>query len=581
MAHATDRIFQQIQAKIDSGDYAPGQRIPSERVLEQQYQVSRVTINRALTQLRASGVIESRRGSGSYVISHEKDEAEAGLVKVITPGGRVRGDLYIASGQETTCRELKRFGKNMISSFYYSQEDYLEELASLNSRDLFGAILWHYPSPQTDEKLRELKAKNFRFVLLDHECESVRADTVTADNILGSRLMVRHLIAMGHRDIVYLTKSLGNYTSLETRQVGFIQEMIANRLPITHESIYELEDEGEAALEKAVAEILNFNRRPTAFFVSNDLIAFDVYSILKKGRLSVPKEISLAGFDDIDSSKHFEVPLTTVSQNFSEMGRVAASIICQSPKERNPDLHYQVKIKPDLIVRESTGKVTSQVQEKGFTLIELLVVISIISLLISILLPALQMARKSSRSVACLTNQKQIGVTMQLYANDNKDVLPYGRDPSGGWPAYIKPYVPSRPVSLIGAGTVSLPTIVFCPEQQFHTARSYVVGTDYVVNHWVLGEHMGGGSDNKSVRLSDVIAPQKYMLLADGAPVTSPLDPYWVFYLEHITNTAKVGPIHLGNVNMLFLDWHAGTMKFPDGMSYVQNTYKSGLHELR
>lgn len=66
----------------------------------------------------------------------------------------------------------------------------------------------------------------------------------------------------------------------------------------------------------------------------------------------------------------------------------------------------------------------------AFTLVELLVVIGIIALLISILLPSLARARQSANMVACLSNLRQIGQTLQLYANDNKGYLPLGQGPS-------------------------------------------------------------------------------------------------------------------------------------------------------
>lgn len=62
--------------------------------------------------------------------------------------------------------------------------------------------------------------------------------------------------------------------------------------------------------------------------------------------------------------------------------------------------------------------------KRGFTLIELLVVIAIIAVLASLLLPALGRAKRSARSVACLSNLHQIGLALDLYVQDNKDLLP-------------------------------------------------------------------------------------------------------------------------------------------------------------
>ena len=79
---------------------------------------------------------------------------------------------------------------------------------------------------------------------------------------------------------------------------------------------------------------------------------------------------------------------------------------------------------------------------RAFTLVELLVVIGIIALLVSILLPALNKAKESSRQVKCLSNLKQLGNATMQYVNDNKGVLPAA---AGGSPAYHWPGPPFSP----------------------------------------------------------------------------------------------------------------------------------------
>ncbi len=69
-------------------------------------------------------------------------------------------------------------------------------------------------------------------------------------------------------------------------------------------------------------------------------------------------------------------------------------------------------------------------KRRGFTLVELLVVISIIALLVAVLFPVFATARGKARQAACLSNLRQIGLAMAVYAQDNDDFFPYAADPS-------------------------------------------------------------------------------------------------------------------------------------------------------
>ncbi len=141
----------------------------------------------------------------------------------------------------------------------------------------------------------------------------------------------------------------------------------------------------------------------------------------------------------------------------------------------------------------------------GFTLIELLVVISIITLLVAILLPALQNARKSARSIGCLSNQRQIGLALHMYANDNRDYLPAGYLSSDGsyWFQRLAPYdnTYEREAGRKGMWT--------CPEFQMYWKPA--------INSKMNGNYATSDRfDNKWFRLSDVPVPTRKPYVMDS-----------------------------------------------------------------
>ncbi len=105
----------------------------------------------------------------------------------------------------------------------------------------------------------------------------------------------------------------------------------------------------------------------------------------------------------------------------------------------------------------------TRTNNKAFTLVELLVVIGIIAILIALLLPALNKARQQSRALSCLSNLRQIAMATQLYAHDNKDMLPYGDTSPWGnnWPTSLAPYLGKRLGA--GSGNVNWPAVYKCP----------------------------------------------------------------------------------------------------------------------
>jgi len=174
--------------------------------------------------------------------------------------------------------------------------------------------------------------------------------SLSVDQVLGARLATRHLIELGHTEIMHISGPQ-DWIEAEARMQGFLLEIteaeLRTRAPI-------LGDWTASFGYYAGLELLRF-RDFTAVFTSNDQMALGFMHACREVGLDVPGDISVVGFDDIPEAAHFHPPLTTVRQNFAEVGHRAISLILaelQGTTHEEPDA-----VPPELVVRSSTAHV--------------------------------------------------------------------------------------------------------------------------------------------------------------------------------------------------------------------------------
>ncbi|HAI13071.1 MAG TPA: hypothetical protein DCM28_15295 [Phycisphaerales bacterium] len=196
-----------------------------------------------------------------------------------------------------------------------------------------------------------------------------------------------------------------------------------------------------------------------------------------------------------------------------------------------------------------------QKTHRAFTLIELLVVISIISLLIAILLPALGAARKSAQSVKCLANLKQVGFTLLAYAGDNHETLPVHYDGTDSankkyWHTHaIGPYINFNYIN----STTEMPQLYHCPSDNLFEADNYLE-TSYGFNVR-LGN--GGNSNLKYIRLLEIFNQPRKILTADSGHLSE--DNFGAYSITRTDSKQYMYPRHTDNANIAFVDGHAGS----------------------
>lgn len=171
---------------------------------------------------------------------------------------------------------------------------------------------------------------------------------MSSDQITGARLATRHLIELGHKEIIHLAGPQ-DWIEAEARMHGFLEEILDAELP-THPPI--LGDWSADFGYFAGKELLRY-RDFTAVFAANDQMAFGLMHAFLEASVRVPGDISVVGFDDVPNAAHYWPPLTTVHQNFDEVGRRTMALLL-SRLEPEADASVEL-VMPELIVRQSTG----------------------------------------------------------------------------------------------------------------------------------------------------------------------------------------------------------------------------------
>lgn len=204
-------------------------------------------------------------------------------------------------------------------------------------------------------RLERLRARGIHAVLVDRFSGDGRFSSVSVDSVVGGRMAVEHLIDTGRRRIAFVGGPF------EIRQVT---DRLAGARVAVENSVEPVEIEVIATGALTVAEgaaagarILERPRRewPDALFAANDLLALGLLQgLVVDGRMLVPHEIALIGFDDIAFAAAAAVPLSSMRQPSAMIGRTALRILLEETTD--PDMiPRQTVFLPELIVRASTA----------------------------------------------------------------------------------------------------------------------------------------------------------------------------------------------------------------------------------
>jgi DNA-binding LacI/PurR family transcriptional regulator len=181
--------------------------------------------------------------------------------------------------------------------------------------------------------------------------------SILPDEREGMKLLVRHLIERGHRDIAYVSLRTDTQQSIN-RLAGYKQGLKSASLPYRKElvdiSLLGLDAAGEAAVQ--LYEKLG-DRPYSALICYNDWMAMSAVRALQARGVSVPAEVSVAGFDDISLDYRFEPALTSIAYDRYAMARRAVQAVLQAMRENRTCEDKEEVFPVELVVRQSTRRI--------------------------------------------------------------------------------------------------------------------------------------------------------------------------------------------------------------------------------
>ena len=180
---------------------------------------------------------------------------------------------------------------------------------------------------------------------------AVEEPAVGVDQVAGARLATRHLLDLGHRTVHHVT---GPPDSKEARDrvAGWQAELCAAGAPAPPLLSGDWTPSSGYAAGRELAARVRGGEDITAVFLANDQMALGLLAAFHEEGLEAPRDISVVGFDDLPEAPYLTPPLTTVRQDFAELGRRAVATVLA--RLRGEELHPD-PVPPTLLVRSSTG----------------------------------------------------------------------------------------------------------------------------------------------------------------------------------------------------------------------------------
>lgn len=365
------QLAQALEGLIREGTVSPQTKLPSENELEELVGLSRSTIRKSLEDLEQKGLVYRKQGQGTFVAPNPPTIPLPGVMSVSprlnTGASSTKGiiglllptmlnEIYpqIVQGVEGVAKSM---GYSVFIGNTYADRD--KEYSLLQQMTEIGAagLILEPTNAKFDQPgtrtFQLLKNYPLPFVLVGNQISGIQASEVLIDDFRGGYTAAEHLLRRGHRRIAYLYKE--SVLPAIDRREGLLAALRDAGLPENPELImaYHEEEEHLNPGYTFTQKLLSSKTVPDAIFYFNDDLAFNGMRAIRDAGLSIPKDISVIGFDNVNSADLPGNRLSSVDHPKSLCGRWAADILFDQLARGPNRIRRRIMIQPELVERDT------------------------------------------------------------------------------------------------------------------------------------------------------------------------------------------------------------------------------------
>jgi DNA-binding LacI/PurR family transcriptional regulator len=348
------QIIDEIKSKIARKELKPGDQLGSHADLASAYNVSLITVKKALATMIQEGTLYSRVGKGTYVAQPtvEVPRREQKTIGLVLQDFSSPFFSRMMHSVEDAAYELGYHVLISNSSGRSEKEDaQITRFKKFGVSGLIIASMSHrYHATPT---IRGLLREGFPFVMVSYIADE-DVPFVGSDHKLGGFMATEHLMKLGYERIGFVDGEKGNLVGGLRRQ-GYEEALKAHGRRPDKRLLFRLRLKGERHDYQSGYEIgrkiPRLDVKPDAMFVYNDLAALGFEDAVLEQGLKIPDDIAVIGFDDIERGEYAMVPLTTIRQPTDAIGKQAMELLLRFMTGKRNSIRRVVK--PELVIRQS------------------------------------------------------------------------------------------------------------------------------------------------------------------------------------------------------------------------------------